>query len=100
MAESVGYSYVLATLRGRALNIVVVNSSFFAANLLALLIPLLLAESVGFEPTGPYDPTVFKTAAFDHSANSPRLSLGNIQIKSKVWKNSLTKNLFYFILKL
>ena len=31
-----------------------------------------LAESEGFEPPVPFDTTVFKTAAFDHSANSPR----------------------------
>lgn len=32
-----------------------------------------LAEDVGFEPTGPFDPTVFKTAAINHSANLPYL---------------------------
>ena len=31
-----------------------------------------LAEREGFEPPVPFDTTVFKTAAFDHSANSPR----------------------------
>ncbi len=31
-----------------------------------------LAENVGFEPTVPCGTTVFKTAAIDHSANSPR----------------------------
>jgi hypothetical protein len=30
-----------------------------------------LAENEGFEPPVPYGTTVFKTAAFDHSANSP-----------------------------
>ena len=30
-----------------------------------------LAEREGFEPPGPFGPTVFKTAAFDHSATSP-----------------------------
>ena len=30
-----------------------------------------LAERVGFEPTEPHGSTVFKTAAFDHSAISP-----------------------------
>ena len=30
-----------------------------------------LPEKVGFEPTGPFGPTVFKTAAIDHSATSP-----------------------------
>ena len=29
------------------------------------------AENVGFEPTVPCGTTVFKTAAIDHSANSP-----------------------------
>ncbi len=29
------------------------------------------AENVGFEPTVPLGTTVFKTAAIDHSANSP-----------------------------
>ena len=31
----------------------------------------LMAEREGFEPPGPFGPTVFKTAAFDHSATSP-----------------------------
>ncbi len=31
-----------------------------------------LAESEGFEPPDPCRSTVFKTAAIDHSANSPR----------------------------
>ena len=30
-----------------------------------------LAEAVGFEPTDLLQPTVFKTAAFDHSATPP-----------------------------
>ena len=30
-----------------------------------------MAEGVGFEPTGLCSPTVFKTAAFNHSANPP-----------------------------
>ena len=29
------------------------------------------AESEGFEPPEPFSSTVFKTAAIDHSANSP-----------------------------
>ena len=33
---------------------------------------LFLAESEGFEPPVPRGTTVFKTAAIDHSANSPR----------------------------
>ena len=32
---------------------------------------LKLAEDVGFEPTEVLPSTVFKTAAFDHSANLP-----------------------------
>ena len=31
-----------------------------------------MAESEGFEPPEPFGSTVFKTAAFDHSANSPQ----------------------------
>ena len=30
-----------------------------------------LAENEGFEPPVPFGTTVFNTAAFDHSANSP-----------------------------
>jgi hypothetical protein len=33
---------------------------------------LYSAESEGFEPPEPRGSTVFKTAAIDHSANSPR----------------------------
>ena len=32
---------------------------------------MIVAESEGFEPPDPLRSTVFKTAAFDHSANSP-----------------------------
>jgi hypothetical protein len=32
-----------------------------------------MAEGVGFEPTDPFESTVFKTAAFDHSANPPQI---------------------------
>ena len=43
----------------------------------ALQIPVtpFSAESEGFEPPDPLRSTVFKTAAFDHSANSPICSL-------------------------
>jgi hypothetical protein len=34
-----------------------------------------LAESEGFEPPNPLRSTVFKTAAINHSANSPILGL-------------------------
>ena len=36
---------------------------------------LFSAENVGFEPTVPLGTTVFKTAAIDHSANSPGAKL-------------------------
>jgi hypothetical protein len=36
-----------------------------------LQMSVYMAEKVGFEPTEPYGSTVFKTAAFDHSATSP-----------------------------
>ncbi len=36
-----------------------------------VLFGIFLAESEGFEPPVPRGTTVFKTAAFDHSANSP-----------------------------
>ena len=35
----------------------------------------LLAEREGFEPPEPLSSTVFKTAAIDHSAISPRTAL-------------------------
>ena len=38
-----------------------------------------LAESEGFEPPEPRGSTVFKTAAIDHSANSPRQKYINFQ---------------------
>ena len=31
----------------------------------------ILAEGEGFEPPDPFESTVFKTAAFNHSANLP-----------------------------
>ena len=34
-----------------------------------------MAESEGFEPPDPFGSTVFKTAAFDHSASSPDVIL-------------------------
>ena len=39
----------------------------------------IMAESEGFEPPEPFGSTVFKTAAFDHSANSPH-KIGHIYI--------------------
>lgn len=35
-----------------------------------------LEGNVGFEPTEPFSPTVFKTAALDHYANSPCMEEG------------------------
>ena len=32
-----------------------------------------MAEDTGFEPADPYGSMVFKTTAFDHSANPPHL---------------------------
>ena len=40
------------------------------------LIPFFFAESEGFEPPNPLGSTVFKTAAINHSANSPIFSSG------------------------
>jgi hypothetical protein len=36
-----------------------------------------MAESEGFEPPEGYPSTVFKTAAFDHSASSPEFIVAN-----------------------
>ena len=43
---------------------------------------LNLAEREGFEPPVPLSTTVFKTAAIDHSAISPRLPLEVLLFKS------------------
>ena len=37
---------------------------------------MFIAERQGFEPRVPRSTTVFKTAAIDHSATSPKLFLG------------------------
>ncbi len=42
---------------------------------------MFIAESEGFEPPNPLRSTVFKTAAINHSANSP--SLLGMQIYTK-----------------
>jgi hypothetical protein len=42
-----------------------------------------LAESEGFEPPDLLQSTVFKTAAIDHSANSPRAKLKHFIILEK-----------------
>ena len=52
------------------------------------------AESEGFEPPGPEGPTVFKTAALDHSANSPILT-GNVRCFQKPKFELLTEILLY-----
>ena len=49
------------------------------------------AESEGFEPPDPLRSTVFKTAAFDHSANSPMFPSKGI---AKVVKKSYPANFF------
>ena len=40
-----------------------------------LLVINKMAEGVGFEPTGPCGPSVFKTDAIDHSATPPGCDL-------------------------
>ena len=43
-----------------------------------------MAEREGFEPPEPFGSTVFKTAAFDHSATSPLLiSLGFLKLAER-----------------
>ena len=39
--------------------------------MLRLFCESVVAEREGFEPPEPFSSTVFKTAAFDHSATSP-----------------------------
>ena len=63
------------------------------------------AESEGFEPPDPLRSTVFKTAAFDHSANSPiyfpQKGNAKVRINSKLanyfftFSSSLAKNLYW-----
>ena len=43
----------------------------------------LVAESKGFEPLVPCGTTVFKTAAFDHSASSPKIGYHILLIREK-----------------
>jgi hypothetical protein len=50
---------------------------------------LTMAEGVGFEPTVPYGTTVFKTAAFDHSAIPPAI----FRIVNKTAKSIYVKRL-------
>ena len=42
---------------------------------------------MGFEPTVPFDTTVFKTAAFDHSATSPYVYTSKFQRKLRYYIN-------------
>ena len=53
--------------------------------LIWMLLEVLVAEREGFEPPEGHPSTVFKTAAFDHSATSPRYEKRILQI-------SLAKN--------
>ncbi len=51
------------------------------------------AESEGFEPPVPLGTTVFKTAAFDHSANSPERDKSRIIFKiQKAFREKKLKN--------
>ena len=64
------------------------NTPFFFLNLcvLCVLCGLCVAEREGFEPPVPFGTTVFKTAAFDHSAISPVVrveKLGKRKLVSK-----------------
>ena len=60
------------------------------------------AENVGFEPTVPLGTTVFKTAAIDHSANSPGAKLLYFSkltsVLLKKYKNTLIKWIILLIL--
>ena len=54
------------------------SHSYGVLSLLALVGPgrsrhgAASTEQEGFEPPGPFDPTVFKTVALSHSATAPR----------------------------
>ncbi len=43
-----------------------------------------MAEREGFEPPGPFGPTVFKTVAIDHSATSPDAPNGKSSVRGRV----------------
>ena len=47
------------------------SSTLASLRLIPSIVRGALAEEVGFEPTDPCESTVFKTAAFDHSAIPP-----------------------------
>lgn len=44
-----------------------------------------VAEAEGFEPTGPFGPTVFKTAALDHSAMLPIFDCKGTMVKCSLF---------------
>ena len=52
-----------------------------------------MAESEGFEPPEPFGSTVFKTAAFDHSANSPHVKRSYLYIR--LYLQASNKTLMY-----
>ena len=45
--------------------------------------PNVLAEEVGFEPTVPFGTTVFKTAAFNHSAIPPHNRIRDVHTRGR-----------------
>lgn len=47
-----------------------------------------MAEDTGFEPADPLRSTVFKTAAFDHSANPPHINNVIKKFKRAILKKS------------
>ena len=53
----------------------------------------LLAEREGFEPPVPLSTTVFKTAAIDHSAISPKLPFGKCFLSKAMQRYDLFLNL-------
>ena len=73
-------------------------------NRMTFVIRPFSAESEGFEPPDPLRSTVFKTAAFDHSANSPKyVSRNGIAKVQRIFKpanfystffSSFAKNLY------
>ena len=54
------------------------------------------AESEGFEPPDLLQSTVFKTAAFDHSASSPAQKYGLKYFNPKVLLNYLRLNFVFY----
>ena len=64
------------------------------------LIYNLLAEREGFEPPVPLSTTVFKTAAIDHSAISPKLPVGKCFPSKAMQRYNLFLNLQAFPVKI